>query len=477
MFYNNDIKYKMNLQVASGEFNLELSNMVILYIADEQNTDANRVILTYNNKEMVLSAIHNNSTELKNMVGLNSHTKKFLGCNDGDTILVQYFKSPKKMFNIKELTLKLSCNDTQLKKNIKLYDIPTITRDFRCGYSSTIVNNGQTFNYIANLYHSTKPLDYYTNADVYACNPKQVIKLEISDIELDNHPDNTEIKCGGICCGVITNLTKIQTIGDLCDKKTLNLDKITFDTLNVGGLSKQFDEIFTKVLITRMLPAQMYKNLGLKHIKGIMLYGPPGCGKGVLARSLSKIINCQSVKTVNGPELLSKWVGQSEENVRALFYESEQKPQDLHMIIFDEFDSLFTKRSDHHSDKHTNQLVNQLLTKVDGIAESNNIILIGITNRFELIDPAVLRPGRFEVHIKIDYPDYNGRIEIFKLHSKKLSQSGYLDEDVNFDELARLTDNFSGADIEAIIKNTVCAHIKEFTTIDNIELLDRKSTV
>ncbi len=253
-------------------------------------------------------------------------------------------------------------------------------------------------------------------------------------------------------------------------EKLFKISDLSFEKIGVGGLDFQFEEIFRRAFLSHMIPKKLHEKLGVQHTKGILLYGPAGCGKTRLARSISQILNIKSVKIVNGPEVLSKYVGESEENVRKLFLEAEQNPDELHMIIFDEFDAICKQRGLSNSNSGVNDsLVNQLLSKIDGVNALNNIIMVGMTNRKDLIDEAIIRPGRFEVHIEIGLPDFEGRKQILMLHTKKLRDNNILDSNVDFNQLAEKSENMTGAELESLVKNTVSLCIKEFVDMNNIE--------
>jgi hypothetical protein len=142
------------------------------------------------------------------------------------------------------------------------------------------------------------------------------------------------------------------------------------------------------------------KKMGQKHARGMLLFGPPGCGKTLIARQIGKALHARPPKIVNGPEILNKYVGQSEENIRALFADAEKEQaergddSELHIIIFDEFDAICKQRGSTGGGTGVNDsIVNQLLSKIDGVDSLNNILLIGMTNRKDMLDEAVLRPG------------------------------------------------------------------------------------
>ncbi len=231
-----------------------------------------------------------------------------------------------------------------------------------------------------------------------------------------------------------------------------------FQEMGIGGLDKQFEIIFRRAFASRVIPDKVAKDLGINHVRGILLYGPPGCGKTLVARKMGQVLNCAEPKIVNGPSLLSKYVGESEENVRKLFADAiaDKSGSQLHLIICDEFDALVKKRGSSGDNTGTgDKIVNQFLTMIDGPESLNNILLICMTNRKDLIDEAILRPGRLEVQIEISLPDESGRKEILLIHTKKMNSTGHMDSSINLDEIAVNTKNFTGAEIESVVKTSV----------------------
>jgi len=247
-----------------------------------------------------------------------------------------------------------------------------------------------------------------------------------------------------------------------------------FQNMGIGGLDDQFITLFRRAFASRIFPTSVVKQMGIQHVKGILLYGPPGTGKTLMARQIGKMLNCGEPKIVNGPELLNKFVGESEKNVRELFADAK-KDQDengdeasLHLIIFDEFDSLAKKRGRSSDNTGTeDRIVNQLLSMMDGVDALNNILLIAMTNRRDLIDTALLRPGRFEVQIEVNLPDEKGRRQIFNIHTSALRESKRLAQDVDINELARETPNYTGAEIAGVVKSAV-----SFAMNENIDIKD-----
>ncbi|CAA9988039.1 N-ethylmaleimide-sensitive fusion protein, putative [Plasmodium knowlesi strain H] len=246
-------------------------------------------------------------------------------------------------------------------------------------------------------------------------------------------------------------------------KKNIIKSNFNFEELGIGALDEEFKTIFRRTFASRIYPNYIIKQLGIKHVKGLILYGPPGTGKTLIARQIGKTLNAREPKIINGPEILNKYVGQSEENIRNLFKEAEMEYKQsgensqLHIIILDEIDAICRQRGSSASSGTgvNDSIVNQLLSKIDGVNSLNNILLIGMTNRIDLIDDALLRPGRFELHIEISLPNKEGRIQILNIHTKSMRKSNKLSADVNIVELAEKTPNFSGAEIEGLVRNTV----------------------
>ena len=233
-----------------------------------------------------------------------------------------------------------------------------------------------------------------------------------------------------------------------------------FEDLGIGGLDKEFATLFRRAFNSRLYPPKFIRDRGIKHVKGILLYGPPGTGKTLMARQIGKMLNACEPKIVNGPEIFDKMVGESERKIRELFLEAEQDQAQngdnaqLHLIIFDEFDSICRKRGGTGTlSGVTDTIVNQLLSKIDGVNSLDDVLLIGMTNRKDLIDDAILRPGRLEVQLMINLPDEAGREQIFSIHTKKLRESGGMADDVSLKELAALTPNYTGAEIEGVVKS------------------------
>lgn len=234
-----------------------------------------------------------------------------------------------------------------------------------------------------------------------------------------------------------------------------------FEDMGIGGLDKEFSDIFRRAFASRIFPPGLAEKLGIQHVRGILLYGPPGTGKTLIARQIGKMLNAREPKVINGPEVLNKYVGQSEENIRKLFADAEKEQKEkgdesgLHIVIFDELDAVCKQRGSGAGGGTGvgDSVVNQLLSKLDGVEQLNNILLIGMTNRKDMIDEALLRSGRLEVHMEISLPDEPGRAQILKIHTTKMKENDKLGDDVDLAILAKETRNFSGAEISGLVKS------------------------
>ncbi|KAL7531723.1 hypothetical protein ACHAXR_004195, partial [Thalassiosira sp. AJA248-18] len=228
--------------------------------------------------------------------------------------------------------------------------------------------------------------------------------------------------------GANKEATVASSTSTINSSETLN-KKMGMEFENVGGLDTQLDDIARRVLASRANP-QAARRLGVGHVRGILLSGPPGCGKTLLARELSRILGAREPQIVNGPEILDKFIGEAERRVRELFAPAEREYEEvgdasaLHIIILDEMDAIARKRGSMSSDTTgvRDSVVNQLLAKIDGVKEANNILVVGLTNRPELLDSALLRPGRLEVQLRVELPDRQGRRDILAIHTRKMRE-------------------------------------------------------
>ncbi len=229
---------------------------------------------------------------------------------------------------------------------------------------------------------------------------------------------------------------------------------------DVGGLDDVKRELQEAVEWPMKYPG-LYDKLGHKMPRGILLHGPSGTGKTLLAKAVATESEANFV-SVRGPELLSKWVGESERGIREIFKRARQSAPCV--IFFDEIDSIAPIRGAGGETEVSERVVSQLLTELDGMENMHGVIVLAATNRADMIDPALLRPGRFDKIIQIPLPDIESRKNILRISAKEIpiiSKAGDI-ERVNFDKLAELTDGLSGADVAAIANTAVSLVIHEF---------------
>jgi len=316
-------------------------------------------------------------------------------------------------------------------------------------------------------------------------NNKQVIVIVVNHIKVSLCHSGIDDQVG-----IITDECTFSYISSAQYKPTLlncgddpssstNLFKtgLKLTDLGIGGLSDEFDIIFRQAFASRAVPKSLIQRMGIEHTKGILLSGPPGCGKTLMARKIGQLLNCVPPKIVNGPELLNKFVGQSEENVRNLFVDAINDTSDnLHLIIIDEIDSLTKSRgSGGDNTGVSDRIVNQFLSMIDGPNKLNNILIIGMTNRKDIIDEALLRAGRLELHIEINLPTESGRLEILNIHTAKIREGKFIDEHVSLSDIAHKCHNFTGAEIESLVKNASSYALSRQLVVDENGHIDKKS--
>lgn len=228
---------------------------------------------------------------------------------------------------------------------------------------------------------------------------------------------------------------------------------------SIGGLKKQIDLLREMVQLPMEHP-DVFLQIGLAPPRGVLLYGPPGNGKTLLARTLAQEIKAQFY-TINGPELTSKFVGEGERKLREVFEKARTNTPSI--IFFDEIDSVAGKRDSFASEFEV-KMVGQLLSLMDGLDDRGNVIVVAATNRHNSLDPALRRPGRFDREIEIGLPSEQDRLEILRVHVKKMT----LSEDVTLDEWAVKTSGYTGADLAALVKEAaMCCFRRIFALSKN----------
>ena len=232
---------------------------------------------------------------------------------------------------------------------------------------------------------------------------------------------------------------------------------------DIGGLENAKQELIEAVEWPLKYP-ESFEKFGVTPPRGVLIYGPPGTGKTLLAKAVANESKANFI-AVKGPELLSKWVGESEKGVREVFRKARQTAPTV--IFFDEIDSIASARSGSSTDSGvTQRVVNQLLTEIDGLEELQDVAVIAATNRVDIMDPALLRPGRFDRHVKVDDPDEAARLAIFKVHTKNMP----LADDVDLEYLAKNTQKYVGADIEAVCREAVMLTLRDDLKAETVKM-------
>lgn len=395
-------------------------------------------------------------------IGLAGHTRQWLRASVGQPISVESYdistKKPNEDIYLRSIDLLINFRQSAAAKEMTVKEDDLIAQFFNL-YENQVLQ-------------PTQPITMEFRGIIFMVTVRQCLPVDMSRLGAPNTPSSSDISAKGLLIKegtevgfspVDRSLLKIEQsansrlIEAAPANQLINSD-FKLENLGIGGLDLEFSQIFRRAFASRTVSPSLVEKLGVRHVKGLLLYGPPGTGKTLIARQIGKMLNVKEIQIVNGPEMLSKYVGSSEENIRKLFKNAEAdeksmgKNSPLHIIIFDELDSVFKQRGSGSTGGTGvgDNVVNQLLAKMDGVEPLNNILIIGMTNRLDLIDNALLRPGRFEIQIEISLPDEKGRKEILLIHTKKMADNKLLESDVDFDELAALTKNYTGAELEGL---------------------------
>ncbi|XP_049804725.1 vesicle-fusing ATPase 1 [Schistocerca nitens] len=434
---------------------LTLTNCAILNEGDFPNDVKHIEVTPKNGKEFIFSVRFHPDVP-RGHVGFSLPQRKWAMLSLNEEILVKpYYFDPTSSSECL-CTIVLEADFLQ-KKSVSMepYDTDLMAREFLLQFSGQAFTVGQQ---LAFSFQDKKLLGLVVKS------------LEAADLNAikagqDAKPKKTRL---GRCLGdTIVQFEKAENsslnlVGKAKGKQPrqsiINPDW-DFQKMGIGGLDKEFNAIFRRAFASRVFPPEVVEQLGCKHVKGILLYGPPGTGKTLMARQIGTMLNAREPKIVNGPQILDKYVGESEANIRRLFADAEEEEKrlgpnsGLHIIIFDEIDAICKSRGSVAGNTGVHDtVVNQLLAKIDGVEQLNNILVIGMTNRRDMIDEALLRPGRLEVQMEIGLPNENGRFQILSIHTSRMKDHKKLAPDVDIKELATLTKNFSGAELEGLVR-------------------------
>lgn len=423
----------------------------IAYVNDRDFTD---LPLYVKIKNIVLIVQSHPKVEI-GQIALSTIHRQNIRMSNNEEVYVELYYVPKHDHTLSHAIIEIDYYDINRVMNPKI-DVEKFLQLFKKKYDGHIFINGQN---IITEYEGETIIVTFKKIHIFKVNDDNVVDM-----------NNAEI--GTLTENIIINVTKPNkstikftnmppsNANDIDNTNEIFNAKISFEQLGIGGLDIQLNNVFRRAFASRICPSNIIEKLSIKHVKGVILYGPPGTGKTLIARQIGKILKCREPKVINGPEILNKYVGQSEENIRKIFFEAESEYQekgdssDLHLVIFDEIDAICKQRGTATGGTGVqDSIVNQLLSKIDGVQSLNNILIIGMTNRLDMIDEALLRPGRFEVQMEISLPNEEGRLQIIKIHTRDMSNNNYLDENINFTNLAKNTKNYSGAEIEGLIKS------------------------
>jgi len=289
-----------------------------------------------------------------------------------------------------------------------------------------------------------------------------VLRKVISDLNLQSNDALSEEILEKLIITKEDFMHALKTVRPSALREVL-IEKPTTKWDDVGGLDDAKQEL-KEAVEWPLQNSAAFERLGIKPPTGVLLYGPPGTGKTMLAKAVANESKANFI-LVNGPELMSKWVGESEKAVRKIFEKARQTSPSI--IFFDEIDSLVPKRgASQDSSGVTEKVVNQLLTEMNGLQEMKDVVVIGATNRPDLLDSALLRPGRFDRIVLVSIPDAKSRKEVFKLHTKKMP----LGKDVKIDELVPKTEGYVGADIEAVCREAAMLALRDDLTSRDVKM-------
>ena len=258
----------------------------------------------------------------------------------------------------------------------------------------------------------------------------------------------------GADAALMTSQTKVKISDKPISKENMDIPKVSYD--DIGGLGPVIGQIREMIELPLKHP-ELFKRLGVEAPKGVLLHGPPGTGKTMLAKAVATESEANFI-SVKGPEFLNKWVGESEKAVRETFRKARQASPCV--IFMDELDSVVPVRGTGGDSNVTERVVSQMLTEMDGLEPMNDVVVIAATNRPDMIDPALLRPGRFDKSIFVGPPDKESRRSIFGIHTRGKP----LDADVDLDALADRTEGCTGADISAICNEAVMTAVRRLVS-------------
>ncbi|KAL3740109.1 hypothetical protein ACJRO7_021398 [Eucalyptus globulus] len=371
-------------------------------------------------------------------IALNVIQRRHARVSTGDLISVSRFV-PSDNFDLALLTLHLKFVKRGTKN--EQLDAVLLANQLRKKFIDQVMTVGQRVAF-----------EYHGNKYIFTVN-----QAAMEGQERSNAPERGKITNETYIVFEASNASGIKVINqrEAANSNIFRQKEFNLQSLGIGGLSAEFGDIFRRAFASRVFPPHVIRKLGIKHVEGMLLYGPPGIGKTLMARQIGKMLNGKEPKKVKGLKafcclafIFSPMLSILHKN----FSDAPKKKKwsdgcDIYVSI--SRGSAIDGTGVHDS------IVNQLLTKIDGVESLNNASLIGMTNRKDLLDEALLRPGRLEVQVEISLPDENGRLQIFQIHTNEMKENSFLAPDVNLSMLAARTMNYSGAEIEGVVKSAV----------------------
>ena len=258
---------------------------------------------------------------------------------------------------------------------------------------------------------------------------------------------------------IVNRKTEVKISEKPVKEDQASIPKVTYE--DIGGLEEEVKKVREMIELPLRHP-ELFERLGVEAPKGVLLHGPPGNGKTLLAKAVAGETNA-NFTTIGGPEIMSKFYGESEERLREIFKQAEENAPSI--IFIDEIDSIAPKRED-VSGETERRVVAQLLSLMDGLEARGKVVVIGATNRPNAIDPALRRPGRFDREIEINPPNKDGRLEILQIHTRGMP----LESEVSLEELADLTHGYVGADLSALCKEAAIRSLRRILPDLDLEM-------
>ena len=338
--------------------------------------------------------------------------------------------------------------ETKMNETRKEHETLSKQADKTEDHLKMIQNTGQFIGEILKSFPDDKYIVKTVNGSRYLVHCKKSI-------------DKSRLKVGTRIALDFTTLTIMRILPHEIDPRVYNMmmedpGKVPYSS--VGGLSDQIRDLRETIELPITNP-ELFKRIGIKPPKGVLLYGPPGTGKTLLARAIACNIEATFLKIV-ASSIVDKYIGESARVVREMFaYAREHEPS---IIFIDEIDAIGGKRTDDasSSDREIHRTLMEMLNQIDGFDELGKVKVIMATNRPDVLDPALLRPGRLDRKIEIPLPNESGRVDILKIHSKPMTKKG----EIEYESLAKITDEFNGADLR-----NVCTEAGMFAIRDQRE--------